>query len=50
MKGLPLKYIGYPKGDDDVIGSPQRIIIRDGQLSTVDFMGLGHYNIQFKVG
>jgi hypothetical protein len=44
--------IRFPKDPDDIIGSPQRLVIAPGKPSVLEFKekgGTGHYKVTFKV-
>lgn len=50
MLGLASLYMEFPKGNDDVIGKPQQVVISPGQTPTLHFKGDGgYYRIRFKI-
>lgn len=54
MEGLASIYMSFPKGNDDILGRPQRIPIKAGQPVTIDYVSPpakedARYRITFKV-
>lgn len=50
MLGLASIYMEFPKGDDDVIGKPQQIVISPGKTPTHHFKGDGgYYRVRFNI-